>query len=226
MREIGLEHFYIEEIEKCPCGSIEELRKRERHFIKERQPVLNTQIPTRTIKEWREDNKEYLQQVKKDYHIQNRDKLNEKSRTYHEENKEALKQKHKEYREINRETILKKKRQYHQNNKERLNEEKKQYYQDNKDYLLEKAKQYQQENREACMNKSKKYYEENKATINEQRKEKLVCECGVLYTYGNRHRHFKSKYHQIFLNNNIQNVQIPESQQEISNKKSPSQNNA
>ena len=57
MIELGIEHFYIEEIEKCPCNNLEELRKRERHYIIERQPVLNTEIPLRTEKEWRADNK-------------------------------------------------------------------------------------------------------------------------------------------------------------------------
>ena len=60
MIELGIEHFYIEEIEKCPCNNLEELRKRERHYIIERQPVLNTEIPLRTEKEWRADNKEYI----------------------------------------------------------------------------------------------------------------------------------------------------------------------
>jgi hypothetical protein len=73
--ELGVEHFYIEEIEKYPCNDIEELRKRERHYILERKPVLNTEIPLRTIKEWREDNKEYIREVKKEYHLQNKESL-------------------------------------------------------------------------------------------------------------------------------------------------------
>ena len=33
MLELGIEHFFIEEIEKCPCNCLEELEKRERHYI-------------------------------------------------------------------------------------------------------------------------------------------------------------------------------------------------
>lgn len=51
MREVGKEHFFIEEIEKFPCNTAEELRKRERHYIKERQPALNKAIPARTKEE-------------------------------------------------------------------------------------------------------------------------------------------------------------------------------
>ena len=32
---------------------------------------------------------------------------------------------------------------------------------------------------------------------------KCQCECGVVYSYGNRLRHFNSKHHKNFLNNNI-----------------------
>ena len=53
MIQLGIEHFYIEEIEKCPCDNIEELKKRERHYIRELQPVL--QIPLRQVEEWRDD---------------------------------------------------------------------------------------------------------------------------------------------------------------------------
>ena len=77
MRELGFEYFYIEEIEKCPCNDIEELRKRERHYIKERQPVLNKQIPTRTVEEWRADNKSYLQEYEKKRGQENKEQLKE-----------------------------------------------------------------------------------------------------------------------------------------------------
>ena len=65
MLEVGVEYFYIEEIEKCPYNSLEELTKRERQYIIQRQPVLNKQIPLRTVKEWRADNKEHLQEYEK-----------------------------------------------------------------------------------------------------------------------------------------------------------------
>ena len=182
MIEFGIEHFYIEEIEKCPCNNLEELRKRERHYIMERQPVLNTEIPLRTAKEWREDNKEYIREVKKDYHLQNKDKFNEKCKKWHQDNKdtEEYKRKQQEYRENHKEELLEKKRNYHHKNKEKINEEKKQYYQENRGRFLEKAKKYQ---------------EENKEKIQARNKEMIKCECGKDYQRCQRSRHLKSTFH-------------------------------
>ena len=179
MLELGIEHFYIEEFEKCPCNDIEELRKRERHYIKEMQPVLNKQMPTRTVEEWRADNKEYIQEYEKKRGQENKEQLREYRQKYNQENKERIKEQRKKYRENNKEEILKKKREYHHNNKEKINEEKKQYHQDNRDRFLEKAK---------------------------RNKEIIHCGCGTSYQRCQRSRHLKSKFHQNYLNNNIENV--------------------
>ena len=47
--EIGIENFYIELIEDCPCESLEQLRKREGNYIRE-MGKLNHQIAGRTQK--------------------------------------------------------------------------------------------------------------------------------------------------------------------------------
>ena len=86
-REFGKENFYIELIEEYPCENIEQLNKREGELIRELKPVLNTQVAGRTIKEWREDNKEYLREDKKLYHIENNEKSNERCRKWYEEKK-------------------------------------------------------------------------------------------------------------------------------------------
>ena len=114
MCELGVEHFFIEEIEKCPCNSLEELEKRERHYILERQPILNIQIPMRTMEEWRRDSQEHLQEYerqryinnprkeyRKQYREDNKDKLDEKNKKYREENPEYFKEYNKEYRKNN-----------------------------------------------------------------------------------------------------------------------------
>ena len=59
MNEIGIENFYIELIENYPCESKDQLRAREGHYIRE-MATLNKRIETRTDKEWREGNKEYI----------------------------------------------------------------------------------------------------------------------------------------------------------------------
>ena len=56
MKEFGEDMFYIELIELYPCKCKEELTAREGHYIRERG-TLNKQIPGRTEKQYREDNK-------------------------------------------------------------------------------------------------------------------------------------------------------------------------
>ena len=47
--EIGIENFYIELIEDCPCEALEQLRKREGHYIR-KMATLNHHIAGRTEK--------------------------------------------------------------------------------------------------------------------------------------------------------------------------------
>jgi hypothetical protein len=91
MIEMGVEHFYIEEIEKCPCNDVEELQKRELHYILERKPVLNIQIPLRTMEEWKKDNQEHLQDYEKQRYINN--PRTEYKKQYREDNKDLLNEK-------------------------------------------------------------------------------------------------------------------------------------
>ena len=192
MIELGIEHFYIEEIEKCPCNNLEELRKRERHYIKERQPILNKQIPTRTEKEWRADNKDYLQEYEKKRQEKNKEEIKAYQQKYHQEHKEEIQAQRKEYREKNKEELLKKKRKYHHNNKEKISKKHQQYYQENRGRFLEQVK---------------KYREENKEKIQARNKEMIKCECGKDYQRCQRSRHLKSTFHQDYLNNiNIEHV--------------------
>jgi hypothetical protein len=76
-------------VEDFPCERKEQLHARERHFI-ENNECINKFIPTRTKKEWRNENKE---------------DISTKSKIYKENNKEHIKQKNKEYSELNKEKI-------------------------------------------------------------------------------------------------------------------------
>ena len=79
-------------------------------------------------------------------------------------------------------------KEYHKNNKEKRSEQAKDRYEGKKDYIKQKS--------------SDNYYK-NKEAIREKKNAKCHCECGITYSYGNRLRHFNSKHHQNFLNNNI-----------------------
>ena len=62
--------YQIELLENCDIKTKQELLTRERYYI-ENNECLNKVIPSRSIKEWRIDNKDYHKQ----YRIDNKDKL-------------------------------------------------------------------------------------------------------------------------------------------------------
>ena len=74
VNEIGIENFYIELIEDCPCESVEQLRKREGHYIRE-MGTLNSLIAGRTQKEWREANQDKLIEKRKEYREANKEEI-------------------------------------------------------------------------------------------------------------------------------------------------------
>ena len=101
-------------LEKYPCESKEELLARERYWIEKKKKIcVNKRIPTRTMKEYYEENK---QQIK------------EQMKEYYEANKEKLQGKNREYRLNNEQTIKKQRAKYYEENKDSINETKKEKY--------------------------------------------------------------------------------------------------
>ena len=99
----GWDNWVMIKLHNFPCNEKYQLKLEERRVIDEYKSKLNTTIPTRTIKEWCEDNKEYI---------------NEKQKKYYEEHKEERNEYAKKYRENNKEKISEKKKKYYENNKE------------------------------------------------------------------------------------------------------------
>jgi len=150
-------------IEKYPCNGKEELEIRERYHIELLKSKLNKQMPTRTKKQYCEDNKEII---------------SEKNKQYFNANKEKIAEKHKEYYENNKKIILEHNKKYRENNKK---------------IILEKQKKYREANRETRAEYDKKRYEDNKEIINEKKKEKIVCNnCGCEVRKDTLSRHQKT----------------------------------
>ena len=105
--------YRIELIEHYPCQSKYELEKRERFWI-ENTDCVNKIIPTRTDKEWREQNKEHIQK----YLEQNKEYIKQRSKDYRARNKEHIKQVRKKYRELNQVKI----KEYYEKTKARQHE--------------------------------------------------------------------------------------------------------
>tara|TARA_R110000772_G_scaffold1832_2_gene6208 strand:- start:582 stop:1133 length:552 start_codon:yes stop_codon:yes gene_type:complete len=74
---------------------------------------------------------------------------------------------------------------------EEKKEYKKEWCENNKEYKKECAKEYRENNKEHIKEYNKEYRENNK----EKFTEKIKCECGVIYTYKHKTRHFKTKTH-------------------------------
>ena len=104
-KEHGIDNFFIELIEKCPCNDKDELRKKEGEYIRLLKPSLNIRIEGRT---------------KQEYFVDNRDSIRQKTKAYYEEHKEEKKEYDKHYRKNNQEHIFKRKQQYREANKERI----------------------------------------------------------------------------------------------------------
>lgn len=123
MKEVGIDKFYIELIEKYECNDKEELNAREGYWIRNYDSYnngYNTAIPGRKQKEWYEKNKEKLTQYQKQYLEENKEKIRQRAIQYYEKNKEKIRQKEIQYYEKNRE----KRKEYYETNKDKINQAK------------------------------------------------------------------------------------------------------
>ena len=92
----GVKNCFIELIEEYPCGSKEELCKKEGEHIRANK-CINKNIAGRTIKEWQ-----------KEHYIENRDKIREQYKEYYIENSDKILEQKKEYRIKNRDKLKEK----------------------------------------------------------------------------------------------------------------------
>jgi vacuolar-type H+-ATPase subunit H len=129
----GWNNFDMIEIEK---GEYDEKNSaiKERELIEKFNANLNIDIPTRTRKEYRENNKEIINEYQKEYRENNIEKIKEYFKEYRENNKEKIK----EYRENNKEILNEYLKDYRKNNKEIIKEKKKRYYEKNAEIINEK----------------------------------------------------------------------------------------
>jgi len=82
--------------------NVVELRNIERKYIEQLKPGLNIEMPNRTTREYRQDNKEYYKEYNKQYREDNKERLDEQKRQWYQDNKEAVKHRVKQYREDNK----------------------------------------------------------------------------------------------------------------------------
>ena len=95
------------------CDNKIELTTEERRHMTLLRADLNKAVPTRTKKEYYEDNK---------------DEMLEKQKQYYEVNKNVIAKKQKQYYEDNRDEMLEKQKQYYEDNKDKISEKQNQKY--------------------------------------------------------------------------------------------------
>jgi hypothetical protein len=114
---------YIELYENFPCNNKNEMHKREREIIKLLN-ACNKVIPTRTKKEWQEENKEHIKEVRRRYKEANKEKIRIKNKEYREKNKDKIKLWHNEHKnekkEYDKQRYLKRKEEISKKQKEKI----------------------------------------------------------------------------------------------------------
>ena len=91
MNAHGVENFYIELIELCPCSCLEELRAKEGEWIRQ-IGTLNMQVAGRDKTGWYEDNKEQEKEKRKTYRESNKDAIHEKQREHRQRNIDEIRE--------------------------------------------------------------------------------------------------------------------------------------
>ncbi len=121
MREHGgFDNWDMVLIEYFPCANEYELNARERHWIEQLGATLNCQIPTRTIQEWREDNKEVLSEKHKQWCAENAQHRTDYGKQYYTENADVIAEKGQAYREANKEVLKIRQQQWYAKNAEKI----------------------------------------------------------------------------------------------------------
>ena len=100
---------------------------------------------------------------------------------------------------------LKAREQYHIENNECVNyvrakgiskrEMDKEYRETHREKLKSYKSDYYIKHKEEYNKKGKDHYHKNKTDIRKRMNEKILCECGIMYSFGNRIRHRKSRRH-------------------------------
>jgi len=119
----GFQNWNMVMVEEYPCENKLQKVKRERYWYEELKATLNSEVPGRDMKEYREDNREKIKEQKKEYRKNNSEKI-------------------KEYRKNNSEKILQRKKECHEKNKEHYKEYMKKYREANKDKINQKQREY------------------------------------------------------------------------------------
>lgn len=106
-------------------------------------------------REWRENNKEKVQQLEQKRKKENKNYYNKKSVEYRNKNKEKYSEYMKEYREKNRERINELQRQRRSKDKEKSNQMQNEYREKNRERIRKRDREYYDRNKEKILSRKK-----------------------------------------------------------------------
>ena len=98
MTKLGVDNFYIELIEQCPCKTIEELNAKEGEWIR-KIATLNVAIAGRNKKEYNNEHKHEAREWHRAWRANNLQKRAEQERAWVKRNMEHKKEYDKQYQE-------------------------------------------------------------------------------------------------------------------------------
>ena len=174
----GWDNWNMVQIETVNCKNKRDAETVEHYWIEQLHAVLNSNKPYAMCKEEPQLYKHCWYEEKKDYILQ----------------------KAKEHYQHNKESKIEYQKQYSQENKEKIAANKKDYREKNKEKLAEQKKIYRETHKEEAAKAQKEWKEANKEKIKAKRAEIIQCECGTLYTFGNKVRHLQTNVHKKYNN--------------------------
>ena len=190
----GWENWDMVEIERRCCENSLDARRIEREYIEQlksesnivKRPTITKVERNETVYKWRD---------------KNREEINENRKSNYQDNINGVKDKQKEWYLLNKEKAKQQNKTNYDNKKEAIIERNNKWKEENKDTYKHIMSEYYLTNIE----KIKAYRKDNYPKVKERRSEVIECPCGIKHTYGVRARHFKSKTHQAYLNQQHEN---------------------
>lgn len=160
MMKYGIENFYIELVEECPCENSSQLERREGELMREMKASLNKVVAGRTVEEYKVEEAEKIKKAKA---------ISDKK--YAEKNEEKIRAYRKEYYWKDAEKFKERARNYTEEHKEAVNAKKREYYYKNRDKILQNRKTYREENKDKIAQKNREYHLRKK-----EQKQKMIDE--------------------------------------------------
>ena len=114
----GWDNWDMIEVCRQSCIDANDARKLERKYLEELGATLNMDVPSRTEKEYKYDNRDKIKVYNKKYYEKKSDKIKEKSKKYSEENRDKINEYYKNYREEHTENMKDYSKKYYLTQKE------------------------------------------------------------------------------------------------------------